>query len=183
MAVQVNPHHGLVAHVLDYIDLGRNVVISDLMGELDVFRPDSYVWSITDNGMAKATEMSEYPTQGRHGQGVINVRLPKEAAEVVAVVVGELETDLIITTVLGSTKQFKLGKADIGSRSIKPKVLWKVGDRNRITGAIRMRSRVDVAGDEEEDDGETAVPQQLSLIGEPEPKKQVTKKGSKQKKS
>ena len=50
---------------------------------MDVVDPDGYLWSITDNGLAKATKMSEYPTQGRHGQGVVNVRLPKDASEVV----------------------------------------------------------------------------------------------------
>ena len=151
---------------------------------MDVVDPDAYLWSITDNGMAKATEMSQYPTQGRHGQGVINVRLPKEASEVVAVVIGSLETNLIITTAIGTTKQFKLGKVTVGSRSVKPRALWKVGARNRIMGAIRLMSRVDMPVDGEEDeDGETAVPQQLSLIGEPDTKKKAAKKGSKQKKA
>ena len=152
---------------------------------MDVVDPDAHLWSITDNGMAKVTEMSQYPVQGRHGQGVINLRLPKEASEVVAVVIGSLDTDLIITTAIGSTKQFKLGNATIGSRSVKPRPLWKIGERNRIMGAIKMRSRVDVPGNEDGDDGEgeTAVPQQLSLIGEPETKKEPSKKSDKKKKS
>ncbi|PID85387.1 MAG: DNA gyrase subunit A [Chloroflexi bacterium] len=133
---------------------------------MEVVDPEAYVWSITDNGMAKATELSQYPTQGRHGQGVINVRLPKDASEVVAIVVGSLETDLIITTLFGSTRQFKLGKTAVGSRSIKPRLLWKVGQRDRVMGALRMITRVDVPGDEVDGDGETAVPQQLSFIDE-----------------
>ncbi|MBE2221004.1 MAG: DNA gyrase subunit A [Anaerolineae bacterium] len=152
---------------------------------MDVVDPEAYVWSITDNGMAKATEMNQYPTQGRHGQGVINVRLPKEASEVVAIVVGSLETDLIITTAIGSTKQFKLGDTTVGSRSIKPRSLWKISERNRIIGAIRMLSRVDVdvAGEEEDEVGETAVPQQLSLIGDSKPEPKPAKKGNTGKKS
>lgn len=150
---------------------------------MEVVESETYIWSITDNGMAKATEMSEYPTQGRHGQGVINVRLPKEASEVVAIVVGPLETDLMITTAIGSTKQFKLGKTTVGSRSIKPRSLWKVGQRNRIMGAIRMMSRMDVPGEEEEnEEGETAVPQQLSLINETTSSKKTAKKKSRRKK-
>ena len=126
---------------------------------MSVVDPSAYLWSITDNGLAKATELSQYPTQGRYGQGVINVRLPKDAAEVVAAVVGTLDTDVIITTALGSTKTVRLNKTDVGNRAIKPKELWKMVGRNRITGAIRMMGRLDGAEDEE-----TAVPQQLSLI-------------------
>ena len=126
---------------------------------MSVVDPAAYLWSITDNGLAKVTELSQYPTQGRYGQGVINVRLPKDAAEVVAAVVGTLDTDVIITTALGSTKTMRLGKADVGSRSIKPKELWKMVGRNRITGAVRLVGRLESAEEEE-----TAVPQQLSLI-------------------
>jgi hypothetical protein len=52
-------------------------------------------------------------------------------------------------------------------------------------GAIQMMSRVDVAGDGEEEDenGETAVPQQLSLIGEADSKPAPTKKSIKREKS
>ncbi len=126
---------------------------------MSIVDPRAYLWSITDNGLAKATPMDQYPTQGRYGQGVINMRLPKDANEVVAAVVGTPDTSLIITTTTGSTKTVRLGQVEAGSRSSKPKVLWQVGDRNRITGAIRLVARL-----ESDDDEKTAVPQQLSLI-------------------
>ncbi len=132
---------------------------------MDVAQPDAYIWSITDNGLAKATKLDEYPTQGRYGQGVINVRLPKDASEVVATVVASEKTQLLITTAIGSTKKLILGKTQLGSRSIKPRSVFTVGARNRITGAVRLTTRPDWNGDE---DVETAVPQQLSLINEPE---------------
>jgi DNA gyrase subunit A len=125
-----------------------------------VVQTGTYIWSITNNGMAKATPLDQYPTQGRYGQGVINVRLPQEAAEVVTVVMGSLETELVLKTAVGSTKTFLLGAADVGARAIKPKKLWEVGPPNRITGAVRMVGRL-VKGEPER---ETAVPRQLSLI-------------------
>ncbi len=124
-----------------------------------VVDPAAYLWSVTDNGLAKATPMDQYPTQGRYGQGVINLRLPKEAAEVVAAVVGPLEANLIITTAVGTTKTMRLGQADVGTRAIKPKALWQMGDRNRVTGAIQLVARPENLSNEE-----TAVPTQLSLI-------------------
>lgn len=144
---------------------------------MDLAQPDAYLWSITDNGLAKATKLDEYPTQGRYGQGVINVRLPKDAAEVVAAVVGPEKMQLLITTAIGSTKKLILGKTQLGSRAIKPRLVFTVGARNRITGAVRLTTRPDWVEDE---DGETAVPQQLSLINEPETTK---KKGAAKKRS
>lgn len=134
-----------------------------------VVNPDGYLWSITDNGMAKATAMTEYPTQGRHGQGVRNLNLPKEAAEVVAAVIGEENTQILVTTGIGSTKKLKLKDSYIGSRAVKPRTVMTVGQRNRITGALRMMGRPDV---EEE---EAVVPQQLSLIDSPNGRKKKKK--------
>ncbi|MCA9918711.1 MAG: DNA gyrase subunit A [Anaerolineales bacterium] len=137
---------------------------------MSVVTPDGYLWSITDNGMAKATAMDEYPTQGRHGQGVRNMNLPKDASEVVAAVIGDENTQILITTGIGSTKKLKLKETYIGSRAIKPRAVMTVGERNRITGALRMVSRPEI-----EDEVETAVPQQLSLIDEPNGKKKRKK--------
>jgi DNA gyrase subunit A len=139
---------------------------------MDIAQSDTYVWSITDNGLAKATAIDEYPTQGRYGQGVINLRLPKDAAEVVAVVIGPEKMELLITTAIGSTKKLILGKTQLGSRAIKPRSVLKIGDRNRITGAVRLTTRPDWSEDE---DVATAVPQQLSFIDQPETKKSSRK--------
>ncbi|VAW32219.1 DNA gyrase subunit A [hydrothermal vent metagenome] len=126
-----------------------------------VVEPDGYLWSITDNGLAKATEMSEYPTQGRHGQGVRNMKLPKDAAEVVAVVIVQQDTQLLITTGIGSTKKLKLKDSKIGGRTIKPRSVMSVGPCNRITGALRMMSRPEAVDVEET----AVIPHQLPLIG------------------
>ncbi|MCP4423555.1 MAG: DNA gyrase subunit A [Chloroflexi bacterium] len=133
---------------------------------MDVAQPGAFVWSVTDNGMAKATEMEAYPVKGRYGQGVMNLRLPKGASEVAAVVIAPEKTQLLITTAIGSTKKQILGKTKRGSRAIKPASLWKMGPRNRITGAIKLTTRPELV----EDDAETAVPQQLSFIDKPKAK-------------
>jgi DNA gyrase subunit A len=139
---------------------------------MSVVDPAGYLWSITDNGLAKATPMSEYPTQGRHGQGVRNMSLPKDAAEVVAALIGLENTQILITTAVGSTKKLKLDESYIGSRSIKPRSVMSVGPRNQITGALRMMSRPDIG----EQVVDTAViPQQLSLIASPNGEKKKKK--------
>jgi DNA gyrase subunit A len=132
---------------------------SDGIVAMDLVRPDTYVWSITDNGLAKATAISEYPTQGRYGQGVINMRLPKEASEVAATVVGDENTLIIITTAIGTTKKTRLKETYTGSRSVKPRSILAIGERNRVIGAVKVTSRPDVAEDEE-----IATVQQLSLL-------------------
>ncbi len=127
---------------------------------MDVVKPDSYVFSITDNGMAKATPLSEYPTQGRYGQGVINVRLPQGASEVVSALVGDLQTMIVVRTKLGSTKKVRLQEVAQGSRSMKPRPLVEISERNHVTGALRATLRPN----DKQVERETAVAQQLSLL-------------------
>lgn len=115
---------------------------------MDGVLPDSYIWSITDNGLAKASPISQYPTQGRYGQGVINMRLPKEAAEVVAVVVAEESSELLVTTAIGGCYRLPLNTAAIGSRTVKPQMVLRIGERNRVSGAMRlMKMKVDTGAE------------------------------------
>jgi DNA gyrase subunit A len=114
---------------------------ADGVVSMDIVQPDALLWSITDNGLAKTTPMSAYPTQGRYGQGVINVRLPKEASEVVAVAIGSPKATIFVNTAGGSSKRMPLGKAVDGNRPIKPRPVVRLGQRNRVTGAVMPRPR------------------------------------------
>ena len=134
---------------------------TDGLVTMDIVGSAKLVWSITDNGMAKATPMDQYPVQGRYGQGVINIRLPNEATEVGSVVVGDENTNIIITTAIGTSKKLLLKQTYTGSRSVKPKSLMPVGNHNRIIGAVKFRTRP------EEDEGEKNVQAvQLPLISD-----------------
>jgi DNA gyrase subunit A len=103
---------------------------------MDIYVPDGFLWSVTDNGLAKATPVTDYPLQNRYGQGVINMRLPKGASEVVAAAVLTKGSQLILTTSTGSTKKIALSDTTIGSRSVKPQPALALGARNRITGVV-----------------------------------------------
>lgn len=128
---------------------------------MELVRPEAYLWSITDNGIGKASPMSEYPTQGRHGNGVINMRLPKDATQVVTAVVCDESSELLLTTAVGSTAKWRIEEGVIGSRAVKPKAVMTISERNRMTGALLLTGAVEAKN------GATAVePQQLSLLPE-----------------
>lgn len=102
------------------------------------------VWSITDNNLAKASPLNLYPRQKRHGQGVANIKLPRGAGEVVAVLVGDRRTEIYVTTNRGSTKRVRLGKAVGGSRALRPQQLLDFSESTRITGALRAGAILEV---------------------------------------
>jgi DNA gyrase subunit A len=103
---------------------------------MDLFVPDGFLWSITDNGMAKASPLTEYPLQNRYGQGVINMRMPKGASEIAAAAVLTKGVQLILTTSTGSTKKISLSDTIIGGRNVRPQPAMALGARNRITGVV-----------------------------------------------
>jgi len=103
---------------------------------MDVVTANSFLWSITDNGLAKATPIEEYPLQNRYGQGVINLRLPKGAAEVVAATTLSKGATLIVTTSGGVTKKVGLSDTTIGSRSVRPQAIMTLAAKSRVTGVV-----------------------------------------------
>ena len=57
-----------------------------------------YIFSITNDGVAKISPCEEYPTQGRAGQGVINMRLPKGSEYVASTAIGRQDDNIIVMT-------------------------------------------------------------------------------------
>jgi len=113
----------------------------DGIAAMDLVRNGDYLWSITDDGLAKASALDTYPQQSRYGKGVINVRLPAGSEEVAAAVVGHRERVVIITTALDTTATVRLDEGPVGSRPIKPRAVVALGPRNRVTGIVRVSGR------------------------------------------
>ncbi|MFK7803912.1 MAG: DNA topoisomerase (ATP-hydrolyzing) subunit A [Anaerolineae bacterium] len=128
---------------------------------MELMRPGTMIWAITDDGLAKATAIDEYPSQGRNGQGVVCLKLPKGSMEMVTLVVGDEDTRLLIKMTTGMVKPHELKQAKVGSRSIKPAVVAKVGPRSRVAGVVGF---VDTGQEVEQKSSESGATQ-LSLIG------------------
>ena len=103
---------------------------------MDVVGEEVFVWSITDNGLAKATPVEDYPLQNRYGQGVINMRLPRGASEVAAMALLDKRSSLIVTTSNGVIKKIGLSDTTIGSRSARPQSALSLASKSRVTGAV-----------------------------------------------
>ncbi|MCA9915560.1 MAG: DNA gyrase subunit A, partial [Anaerolineae bacterium] len=75
-----------------------------------------YVWAITDDGVAKISPCSEYPTQGRAGAGVITMRLPKESRELAAAAIGRQDDTLVALTNKNKPLYMRIGRAPLLKR-------------------------------------------------------------------
>lgn len=72
---------------------------------------NQYLWSISNDGIAKSSLITEYPTQGRAGSGVINMRLAPESREVAAAAVGRQDDTIIVLTSKNKPKYMRIGLA------------------------------------------------------------------------
>ncbi|MFZ0548349.1 MAG: DNA gyrase C-terminal beta-propeller domain-containing protein, partial [Candidatus Promineifilaceae bacterium] len=72
---------------------------------------NQYVWTITDDAIAKISPVSEYPSQGRAGSGVIAMRLPKGADELAAATIGRLDDNIVVLTDKNKPLYMRLGRA------------------------------------------------------------------------
>ncbi|HEX2619960.1 MAG TPA: DNA gyrase subunit A, partial [Phototrophicaceae bacterium] len=74
----------------------------------NIARDGDYMFTLTDDGVAKTSLMEEYPTQGRAGGGVITMRLPKTSREIVAAVAGPPDEKIILLSKKGKPRQVKI---------------------------------------------------------------------------
>jgi len=72
---------------------------------------NQYLWSISNDGVAKSSPISEYPTQGRAGSGVINMRLAPDSHEVAAAAIGRQDDNIIVLTNKNKAKYMRIGLA------------------------------------------------------------------------
>ncbi len=124
----------------------------------EIVRKNPYVWSVTDNGLARATPLSKYPTQGRNGIGAQNMKMYKGSSEVVAIALCDENSDLLVLMATGGVERYDLKRTKKGSRAVVPREAIKITGRNRVIGVVMAEKRP-FSHDIEEVDGE-----QLALI-------------------
>ena len=99
-------------------------------------RPRASLWVIADNGFAKRTPLSEYPVQGRYGQGVITIRLPRTARALAGAVVGTADSKVTVITTRGITKTMRLKTAPQTARARQGERVIAMTVRDQVAGAI-----------------------------------------------
>ena len=104
-------------------------------------RPRVHVWVIADNGYAKRTPIDDYPRQGRYGQGVITMSLPRTARGLVGGVVGRLDDKVTILTTAGTTKTMAVKSAPETARNRQGKQVLALAVRDQVAGVVMPRAR------------------------------------------
>lgn len=101
-----------------------------------IAQEDLHLWTITDDGVAKSSPLSEYPTQGRAGSGVVTMKLPKESGGVAASILAHLDDHVIVLTSKNRPKSMRVSLAPSGRRDKRGDIVISLGVKETVTSAI-----------------------------------------------
>lgn len=108
-----------------------------------VFVENQYFWTITDDGMAKSSLLSEYPLQGRAGSGVLTMRLPKESREVSAATVGRQDDNIVVLTNKKKPRYMRIGRAPKLPRGkAGGDYVLSMGENESVIGVVIYQDRI-----------------------------------------
>lgn len=109
------------------------------------FIPDDnrYVWSITDDGVGKFSSCEEYSSQGRAGQGIIAMRLPKGSQYLAAAAIGRRDDNIIVMTNKGKPIYMRIGRAPQLTRGRNGgDIVITLGDDEFVTAVINYQPKI-----------------------------------------
>lgn len=108
---------------------------------------DLYAWTISSDGIAKASRMDEYKSQKRGGSGVISMRREAGEPDVAAATVGRLDDEILVLTNKRKAKRVSLGKAKTMKRTGEGgSPVIKLRDKERVVAVTVYRQRIEAVG-------------------------------------
>jgi len=110
---------------------------ADRVVALDVVRPRADLLIVANNGYAKRTPLSEYPTQGRNGVGVVAGRLARGAALVGACVVNA-DDKVLLVMAGGAGRVLRAASAPRMGRATQGQVIVTLRPNERLIRVVRL---------------------------------------------
>ncbi len=100
------------------------------------------VWVCTDTGVAKSTPVGEYPVQGRGGQGVITMKMPKDAGGLTAATVARPDDNIVVVTDKGKAKYMRVSLAPQVGRNTKGDYVISLRAKEAVAKVVRLEGRI-----------------------------------------
>ncbi|MEU3332863.1 DNA gyrase subunit A [Glutamicibacter creatinolyticus] len=119
----------------------------------DVVRDESYVFTVTNEGYAKRTEVSEYRVQSRGGLGIKVAKLNEERGELVGALIVEESDEVLVVMQSGKVVRSAVSQVPSKGRDTMGVIFAKPGKKDHII-AVAKNSEEEL----EENLEESAVP-------------------------
>ncbi len=101
-----------------------------------------YLWTITDDGVAKSSPMSEYPTQGRAGAGVVTMKMPKDSQGLAAAAIAKLDDGITVLTSKNRAKYMRLSLAPSGRRDKRGDIVISLGNKEQVAAVVTLQKAI-----------------------------------------
>jgi DNA gyrase subunit A len=109
----------------------------DSLLSADVVTDDSYVFTVTDEGYAKRTEVSEYRRQGRGGLGIKVAKLPEDRGELVGALVVQEGDEVLVVMASGKVVRTAASQVPAKGRDTMGVIFAKPGKKDHIVGVAK----------------------------------------------
>jgi DNA gyrase subunit A len=96
--------------------------------------------TISENGYGKRTAISEYPVQGRGGQGVITLKVTDKTGNLVALEKVNGDEELMVISANGVAIRTRVEEISSYGRSSQGVKVMRIGDKDRVTSAFPIRN-------------------------------------------
>ncbi|MDZ4770777.1 MAG: DNA topoisomerase (ATP-hydrolyzing) [Chloroflexota bacterium] len=116
----------------------RLVDESDRVISALVARPDTQLITMTASGVAKSSPLSEYPTQGRAGAGVVTMKLSGAAERLAAAALSTPEERLLVLTDHARAVPLRVGLVPSGRRDKRGDIVVTLGEGEQVSSLLHV---------------------------------------------
>jgi DNA gyrase subunit A len=119
----------------------------------------STIFTVTENGFGKRTELAEYPVQGRGGKGVITIKTTERNGCVVDIMQVVEENDLMVITDQGKILRIPVAGFSVIGRNTQGVRVMVTEPEERIVAVARLaeKEETDELGEGDDENAEAEV--------------------------
>jgi DNA gyrase subunit A len=110
---------------------------SDELLSMNVVRPGTFVFTATDGGYAKRTNVDEYRVQGRGGLGIKAAKIVEDRGSLVGALVVEATDEILAITLSGGVIRTRVNEVRETGRDTMGVQLINLGKRDAVVGIAR----------------------------------------------
>ncbi|MGH2399413.1 MAG: DNA gyrase C-terminal beta-propeller domain-containing protein, partial [bacterium] len=112
----------------------------EVIGAADVSEGGTLL-SVTELGFGKRTPMGQYPTKGRGGMGVINLKVTKKTGPVVGVRAVADDDELLIVTEGGVFNRIPVAQISVHGRGAQGVRIQRLEENDKIAATARIETK------------------------------------------
>ncbi|MEU9995574.1 DNA gyrase subunit A [Streptomyces sp. NPDC050848] len=129
----------------------------DELLSMNVVRPGTFVFTATDGGYAKRTNVDEYRVQGRGGLGIKAAKIVEDRGSLVGALVVEETDEILAITLSGGVIRTRVNEVRETGRDTMGVQLINLGKRDAVVGIARNAEAGSEADEVDEVDAEAEI--------------------------